>query len=358
MARGVLFLTRKFPPSVGGMETAAASLWEAVSSGDPQARLIALGRSNRHLVWWLPGAVLRLFAQLLLRRPRVILAGDALMNAAARPVAKLFGVPTVVMVHGLDITYTNSLYRSVVLPRLRAAPRVLCNSRATAELAIGCGVPPYRICVIPLAVEPPPTGPAERIELRQALHATLGVDPGALVLVTLGRLVARKGVRWFVREVLPRLPETVVYAVAGSGPEADSISETAAAAGVSDRLYLLGAVDDVVREQLLCGADIFIQPNIPIDGDIEGFGLVAVEAALRGTPVLASDLEGLRDAVTDGQTGTLLKACDVDLWVASVRRLLSDPDALTTMGRRAAAQAAVLYSKGAMEAAVTRALDV
>jgi phosphatidylinositol alpha-1,6-mannosyltransferase len=358
MANRVIFLTRKFPPSVGGMQTVAASLWSAVFSTQPDARVVALGRGNLHLVWWMPWALTRLFAQLLTRQVRVVLAGDALMNAVARPVVRLFRVPTVVMVHGLDITYTNPLYRRVMIPALRAAPRVLSNSRATAELAIGLGVDPDRIIVIPLAVATVETSPAKRNEMRQTLRAALGVDGDSLVLVTVGRLVERKGVRWFVREVLPRLPETVVYAIAGSGPEAEVIFQTAITAGVSARVRLMGAVTDVERERLLCGADIFIQANIPVEGDIEGFGLVAVEAALRGTPVLASDLEGLRDAVTDGQTGTLLKAADADLWVATVRRLQSDPQALTKLGQRAAEQAAILYTKNALETAVTRALDV
>jgi phosphatidylinositol alpha-1,6-mannosyltransferase len=289
---------------------------------------------------------------------RVVVAGDALVNAVIRSAAKRFKVPVVAMVHGLDITFANPLYRRVAIPALRSAPRVLSNSRATADLAISQGVQPDRIRVIRLAVDPVKASANTRAAERESLGTTLGVDREASILVTVGRLVERKGVRWFVREVLPHLPETVHYAIAGSGPEAKAIEEAAAATGVDERVHLLGRVSDPERERLLRGGDLFIQANIPVENDIEGFGLVAVEAALRGTPVLASDLEGLRDAVTDGETGTLLPAGDVQLWAATVTRLLADREALSRTGERAAELASVLYNQATLQADLAKALEV
>ena len=81
------------------------------------------------------------------------------------------------------------------------------------------------------------------------------------------------------------------------------------------------------------GADVFVQPNIPVPGDMEGFGLVAIEAAMQGSLVVASSLEGLIDAVDDGVTGELLPAQDATAWRTHLEELLADPD-----GRRARAQ--------------------
>jgi glycosyltransferase involved in cell wall biosynthesis len=83
-------------------------------------------------------------------------------------------------------------------------------------------------------------------------------------------------------------------------------------------------VDDVRRDELMAGADLFVQPNVAVLGDMEGFGLVAIEAAMRGTVVVASDLEGLSDAVQDGVTGDLVASGDAEAWIAHLGRLLED----------------------------------
>ena len=125
------------------------------------------------------------------------------------------------------------------------------------------------------------------------------------------------------------------YLVAGTGPDAAAIEAAAAANHVALRVHLLGQVTTEEREELLRGSDLFIQANVPVPGDMEGFGLVTVEAAVRGTPVLASGIEGIRDAVIDGGTGTLVPAADVDRWIEAVEVALADPAVLAEQGRRA-----------------------
>ncbi len=138
--------------------------------------------------------------------------------------------------------------------------------------------------------------------------------------------------RWFVDTVLPELPLSVHYVIAGTGPEAQAIRDAARRHALENRVHLLGRVDDNFRENVLRGSDVFVQPNVPVDGDMEGFGLVTIEAALRGTPVLAADLEGLRDAVVTGHTGILLPPADVGAWTAEVTRLVSERTTLPRLG--------------------------
>jgi phosphatidylinositol alpha-1,6-mannosyltransferase len=125
--------------------------------------------------------------------------------------------------------------------------------------------------------------------------------------------------------VLPQLPPHAHYLVAGVGAEEEPLRAAAQRLGLSDRVHLLGRVDDQAREQLLHGADLFVQPNVAVPGDMEGFGLVVVEAALRGLPVVAADLEGIKDAVVPDVTGLLLPSGDAAAWVETVTRLLVDP---------------------------------
>ena len=90
---------------------------------------------------------------------------------------------------------------------------------------------------------------------------------------------------------------------------------------------------------------------------MEGFGLVTVEAAVRGTPVLASGIEGIRDAVIEGGTGTLVPAADVDRWIEAVEVALADPAVLAEQGRRARAVASAEYSEAAMGRALLASLE-
>lgn len=353
---GPLFVTRKFPPSVGGMETLAEAVWRGVQGAHPSARKISLGRSNPHLVWWLPWAVLRVGALLARRKVDQVLCADALTYAAVRPLLRVFRVPGVVVVNGLDITYDNRVYRAGVLPALRSASKVLAISAATARAAEAVGVPPHRLAILPLGLAIPDVSSTERAAARQQTLERLSLAADTTLLLTLGRVVRRKGAAWFVSEVLPRLPATVNYVLAGEGADAARVLSAAEAGGVRSRVHLLGRVDDHVREELLRGSDLFVQPNVAVAGDMEGFGLVTIEAGMRGTPVVAADLEGIRDAVVHDLTGLLLPSGDADTWVGVLADLLSRPSELVPLGRRFAEEARVRYGEAAMAAVLAEAL--
>lgn len=347
---GVIFVTRKFPPSVGGMQTLSAGVWRSLQAGTTGSTLIAHRGPNLALLWWFPMALARLVFRLARRRDGAVLAGDALTWALVEPVVRAFRVPAATMVMGLDMTYPGRLYGAFVRPALRRAPHVIAISEASAHKAREVGVDPDKVAVVRLGVAiPAATG---RDEARLALLRRLELRGDARLVVTLGRLVRRKGVRWFVEKVLPGLTEDVHYVVAGDGPEGAAITEAAKALHVADRVHLLGQVDEEVREQVLAGADIFVQPNIPVPGDMEGFGLVTVEAALRGTPVVAADLEGIRDAVVDDVTGFLLPPADETAWIARLSALLADGEDLTSAGSRFQASAQDLYSESSMASAI------
>jgi glycosyltransferase involved in cell wall biosynthesis len=216
-------------------------------------------------------------------------------------------------------------------------------------------VPPERVEVLRLGVPGP--APLDRAEARAALLERVPSGEGVFLLATLGRLVRRKGVEWFVREVLPALPAHVHYVVAGDGPERPAILDAAGRAGVAGRVHLLGHVDPLARAQVLGGSDIFVQPNVPVVGDMEGFGLVVVEAAMTGTPVVAARLEGISDAVADGETGVLVAPGDARAWIAALMPLIGDPAGTARSGRRFGRRAAELYSEEQMGRSLTEILS-
>ena len=326
------------------MEVLAENVWESLRQRFPAARLIANRHSNRMLpLWWLI-AVPRVALALATRRANVVLTGDALAYALFRPLLVAARVPHATMVMGLDVTYQHRLYRAIVHRALQRAPRLIAISHATARAAIDAGVNPRRVSVIRLGLPAPPLERDGRAEAGRRLRADLGLSPDAVVAVTVGRLVRRKGVLWFVRTVLPRLPVSVTYVVAGDGPIAPQVRNAVDELGLGSRVKLLGSVDDNVREHLLRGADLFVQPNVRVRGDMEGFGLAVLEAAMRGTLTVASGIEGILDAVIDGRTGILLPAEDEDAWVQRLSLLASDVGALRDLGWEYAMAARESYS--------------
>ncbi|MGH9805968.1 MAG: glycosyltransferase, partial [Terriglobia bacterium] len=127
----------------------------------------------------------------------------------------------------------------------------------------------------------------------------------------------------------------VRLAVIGAGPERWVVQRAAIASGVADRLQWCGAVPDEVRTEWLARATVCIAPNVRVSGDIEGYGIVALEAAAAGCALVAADLEGLRDAIVDGDGGRLIASEDADTWTEVITELLEDPTRAAALGNRA-----------------------
>lgn len=103
----------------------------------------------------------------------------------------------------------------------------------------------------------------------------------------------------------------------------------------SKNTYHLGRVPNEDLIQLLSLADLFIMPNIKVPGDEEGFGLVALEANMRGTFVLASGIEGITDAVIDGENGYHLPAGNIRAWADTIHEVLRDKSRLDMLSIKA-----------------------
>ncbi len=199
----------------------------------------------------------------------------------------------------------------------------MCISEAARSEAIARGAPAQRTSIVGIGVAAPDTAQTVR-------------ESGLIVFV--GRLVRRKGLAWFVHAVLPGLVGRhpgVRLAIVGTGPERAAIQDAADRASVAHHLKWLGAVSDSEKWTLLQRAPICIAPNVRVEGDIEGYGIVALEAAAAGCALVAADLEGLRDAVVDGEGGALVPAEDAAAWTTALLELLADPARAAQLGARA-----------------------
>lgn len=157
-----------------------------------------------------------------------------------------------------------------------------------------------------------------------------------------GRLVRRKGVRWFIENVLPLLDSRIRFVVVGRQCDQSEWE----AVSISPRVEYRGVVSDDELRRLRRAALTVVMPNIHTDGnDFEGFGLAAPEAAADGGVLIASGIEGILDAVVDGETGFLLPAEDAEAWAAKISEISKwTPETRDTFIRRAMAIIGARYS--------------
>lgn len=327
----VLFVTRKYPPRVGGME----SLSYGLLTGFPEPKTtITWGGSQAHLVWFLPYVFVRV--ALTAHRYDVIHLGDAMLSAAGF-LPRLFGKKVAVSVHGLDLTFRVKIYQAYLKLFLRADV-FIANSESTRQLAEARGLRSVRTISI---------GVAQRyFQVSRASQRDAELEQrraGRVALVTVGRLVPRKGAAWFVRHVLPRL-SNALYVVIGTGADREEILRAAAETGMLDNVWLVGSVSDARLLDLLGSSDVFVMPNIVVPGNVEGFGIVAIEASASGLPVVASRLQGIPDAVVEGENGRLITPEDPNAFVEALRDLVASPELRVRLGERGRAFTEQSYS--------------
>ncbi|NIT55700.1 MAG: glycosyltransferase [Aliifodinibius sp.] len=110
----------------------------------------------------------------------------------------------------------------------------------------------------------------------------------------------------------------------GDGPEFDNIEEAVDQSECEDRIFLLGRQPDEVLSQAYAAADLFVMPNIPVEGDMEGFGIVLLEANMAYTPAVAADLEGIKDVISSGENGYRVPTRDADKFAKAIKGILSN----------------------------------
>lgn len=235
-------------------------------------------------------------------------------------------VVTAAIVNGLDATTPTWPYPLIVRRAFDALDLVMPISRATGEACQARGLAAEKSRVVSLGIRPDRfSATADRGAARSKLA---GGEGATLILCSVGRLVPRKGVAWFVAEVMPLLPEDVLYLIAGDGPDRERIAAAIDEYRLGESVRLLGAVSNEELETLYQGADLFIMPNIPVPNDMEGFGLVMLEAGVCGLPTIASNIEGIADVVAEGENGHLVPSRDAAAFRDAIMHYYSDPEAL------------------------------
>jgi phosphatidyl-myo-inositol dimannoside synthase len=145
---------------------------------------------------------------------------------------------------------------------------------------------------------------------------------GRRVLMTLGRLVGAERYKGFdeVLEILPRLPEDVVYMIAGNGDDRPRLEARSRNLAVSDRVIFTGFVSESEKADYFNLADLYVMPSRG-----EGFGYVLLEALASGIPVIGSRQDGGREALLGGMLGLLVDPSNPAEIEAAIRESLARP---------------------------------
>lgn len=354
----ILCITHKYPPMVGGMEQQSFELTKGLSK-HYKTHVIAYNNGNKAL--WFAHLKSKI-KHTLKENPNIQLIhlNDGSMGTACLWLKKHTHIPIIVTYHGLDITFPLDYYQKKLVPKLSGYDGAICVSQSTKHECLKRGFKEDDTYVVKNGVD----SSIAEIPFDQGIVAKLkknvGIDiTGKHILVTLGRPVKRKGFSWFLKNVMPNLHPDIcllmigpmnpkhsflekalhtvsedlnrkVQLMLGSQSDAQAVEEELKH---HDNAFHLGSLPYADLLQILSLADLFIMPNIQVDGDIEGFGLVALEASIRGTFVLASGIEGITDAIIDGENGYLLPSENAHEWTHKIHELLSDKKKLQTLSQ-------------------------
>jgi phosphatidylinositol alpha-1,6-mannosyltransferase len=350
--RKVLILAGSFPPRRGGVPQSLAALCRhfdpkriaVVASRDPgdaevDRRLpypvfrhdpairtdmatrspLRLGRGLVRYFGFVTGVVRRV-------KPGVIFSFNCGLHHVASGAAlrRLFRIPYVVYVHGEDLPDPGRLLKKdrLRLPLLGRADLILTNSEFSRRRLEALGRGAGKTQVVSAGVNTDLFTDGDGGETRRRL----GIGADDPVLLTIGRLDFRKGHDMVIAALPLLLKEfpSLRYVIVGQGPEGAKLAALAREKGVAERVLFAGFQPDERLPEYYQACDVFVMHNRTLSDDVEGFGLVFLEAGACGKPVVGGRSGGAAEAVVHGATGFLVEPDDLQGLVQTLRRLLGD----------------------------------
>ncbi len=287
----------------------------------------------------------------------VLWAGEILPSGTVvYALSKLLRLPYIVSCHGKDILQASKVRRRKKMARkiLNGAKSVTVNSRYTGRLVKKLGIEDGKIKVVYPGIDYkniPPNKQFERftdseggspIGRKTLKHKNNNIKEEFIkkynlrdkkIILSVGRLVKRKGFDKVIEampQVAAKVPEAV-YLIAGSGPNEKKLKELGSK--MPEQIKFLGRVSEEEKWALLELSDVFIMPARENNEDVEGFGIVYLEAGLVGKPVVAGKAGGAKEAVVDKQTGLLVNPESVDEISRALVELLNNQQLAGKLGR-------------------------
>ena len=256
---------------------------------------------------------------------------------------KLHGIPYICYAHGEEVKLPTSpsdsgvmssrQHRFMASRSLRSSSLVIANSANTQNiLRDEWNIPAEHLRILHPGVDTKRFCPVARGEdVRQMLGWS-----GRRVILTVGRLQKRKGHDRMIRALLQvrQSVPNVLYAIIGEGAERQQLESLTYELGVGEQVRFHGEVSDDIMTHCYQQCDLFVLPNRQVGSDIEGFGMVLLEAQACGKPVIAGASGGTSETMC-ADSGAVIACEESDLLAELVARWLSDEQKLAEMGRAA-----------------------
>ncbi|MDY6938573.1 MAG: glycosyltransferase family 4 protein [Cyanobacteriota bacterium] len=310
----LIYVSHVHPPAdakskpVGGMQTVSMQLLDLLQEqAGVSVYPLLLELPDRGIEWrvtqflWqlnqeLPGIALRQKADL-------ILFSSMVTGSLAILLRHRISIPIVAINHGQDTILPFPPYQLLLPQIFNCLDGVISVSQATQNASIGRGLKPENGWVLPNGISISDRD-YNKSESRRIIENAFNCDlTDRHLLLSVGRQIKRKGHAWFIKRVLPRLDRNAIFLAIGNGKEHECLQRLKLQSACGDRILLPGKVAPELLRHAYDASDVFVMPNIPVPGDMEGFGVVMLEANEARTPVVASDLEGIRDVVCQGRNG-------------------------------------------------------
>jgi len=353
VSKKVLFITNDFGPRAGGIETFVIGLIERRPFGQTIVYTSAHNDSNEYDKQWLEKfgvRVIRDRSKILLPTPRVARAITHIIKeegvrvaafGAAAPLGllsattKRAGVDrTVALTHGHEVWWAKVFPFNLLLRRIGSTVDALTYLGEFTRTAISQALSPQaQSAMVKIApgIDVDHFAPTDSSELR----ASLGLSQKK-VIVSVGRLVHRKGHDRLI-ESMPKILDSVGNAhllIVGQGPHRKHLNTLVRKYRLEDSVTFIGRIDYRDLPRYICVGEIFAMPSRSrlMGLEVEGLGIVYLEASSCGLPVIAGDSGGAPDAVLSNQTGVVVSGTDHDQIASAAIDLLINTERARTMG--------------------------
>jgi phosphatidylinositol alpha-1,6-mannosyltransferase len=351
----ILCITNDFGPRAGGIETFVIGLIERLPFGSVIVYTSAQEESAPYDLKWLQDfgvEVVRDKSKILLPTPGVAYCVHALVRerkittvffGAAAPLGLLSkglrraGVKEIVaLTHGHEVWWSKVFPFTLAMKSISRQVNTLTYLGEFTRNAISKSVTKVAaqsMVKIAPGIDTDHFSPQDARELRNELGLS-----EKKVIVSVGRLVHRKGQDVLI-EAMPAIIKDVPYAhllMIGEGPYRGYLENRVKALGIQESVTFIGRIHYVDLPRYLCVGDLFVMPSRSrLAGlEVEGLGIVYLEASACGLPVIAGDSGGAPDAVLEGQTGLVVDGTQKTEVASAVVKLLLDPERSQAMGIR------------------------
>ena len=342
-AQRLLLLSELFPPAIGGSAVLFGEIYSRLRD-TPVTVLsegVAMADYIRHprALWKYVRLALKL--RISARRFRMIHCGRALPEGIVALLCRRFGGPHYACwAHGEDIAIALTSRELTLLMRMvyAGADVIFANSLNTRRMLRELGIEADRVELVYPGVDTERFRPdIDAAEIRRRI-----APRGETMLLSVGRLQTRKGHDLMIQAVghLTRQHDrSLRYVIVGDGPERSRLEALVDQCGVREYVTFSGEVPAELLPQYYAACDIFVLPNRVEQTDVEGFGIVFLEAAASGKPAVGGRSGGVPEAVADGVTGLLVGGTDAEELATTIARLMDSEALRRSLGEAGRARA-------------------